>query len=167
MSTGGYELSPDVASFAARARFAEHKWDVDTTVLSNRGGETRFYVRPDPHGWYVVTTADRSDPEQFELAAADRNVLDRYFLMLFGQFARGNRGLPLVNLPQEIENLHEGYSITSQGNDMQLLVDSAGKKVAVAETGIIGTSILVELSHLLTHTVDGVKAMFDQDDLRE
>jgi immunity protein 61 of polymorphic toxin system len=160
VTTRRYEVSSDVASFAERAGFAAHDWDPQTTVLSTDGGETRYYVRTDDNGWFVITSADRSDPEYFELAGAGTDILDRYFLMVFGQVARGNRRMPLVKLPREINQLKHGYSITPADGEMQLLSDAAGDKLAVAPNGRIGTSTLVKLSHLADTDIDAVKALW-------
>ena len=132
-----------------------------TTVLSTDGGETRYYVRPGEHGWLVVTRAGRSGPENREIAAASTDVLDRFFLTVFGQVSRGNRRMRLIRLPNKIDELKAGYSVANSDEGTQILVDSDGEKVALAPAGIIGTSTLVKLSHLLGRDIQDAKSIFD------
>jgi hypothetical protein len=165
MTTDRYFVPDVVASFAMKAGFSTRPPNSQgETLLATDGGETRFYVRLDSNGWFTVTSADRSRPEVFELAAADRDVLDRYFLMEFGQVIRSMRRVPFVELPDRAQELNTGYSLGDAPQGRRALVSSTGAMLAVARSEILGTATLVELSYLLDLDIAAVAALYEVTD---
>jgi hypothetical protein len=133
-------------------------------VFWTAGGEVRFYIGANDHGWFVITRAERLGPEYFKLAAPSLDTIQRYFFRNFGRSVRSHRGLPIVAAPESKEEVSAGFTIDNrlfEGAEHLVLISSDGSAVAISSGDkLIGTSELVDLSLCLTATIDDIIASY-------
>lgn len=149
----GYSLTPEDHSGAA-------------LFWSDPGGELRFYVRDQVDGNLVLTRAERASEEQFELAGASMDVIERYLYGVFGWARRSKLRLQRIKAPRRVEEIVDGFEISDPDSEGYRPLLKDGAMVAIARGKISGLTILIELSHLISSPVEMIRASYDDADGR-
>jgi hypothetical protein len=145
-------LSDEFVAWARRAGYALSPLDDSGAVVlwSDPGGETRYYVRPRDDGWYLLTRSSRSGDEQFALAAASLDVLERFLVGTFGTVLRDVEGLPFLRKPWAADDVAPGYLVSDISDDgYRQLIQTGVGAIAVAREKTTSLMSLVPLSHFL------------------
>ena len=158
------KISEDLQEWARRASYDLTPSDASGAALfwSVPGGETRLYIRETSDGSNVLTRSERGGAEQFVLSAPTLCPIERYLWGLFGADIRSVLGLPRIDIPSEITDLAQGYELSELGAASQRTLRRAdGEAVAVARGRTLSVWTLVELSRLLSASVEDLKASYE------
>jgi hypothetical protein len=146
----GMPVSEDLIAWAKDAGFDVAQDGSTETIMSNKGGEERFFVRPMPDrpGWYAVTNASRAEDETFLFVASGLEVVERYFWGFFGGVMRSRLGMRRLPVPIAAEQVSPPYRIESASGSTQLIAAN-GDLVMGAQGDITDVGMLVRTSHWL------------------
>lgn len=149
----GYSSTPDDGSGAA-------------IFWTDPGGEIRYYIRMAPNGSFILSSAERALPEQFELSGTSMAVVERHLFGVFGSDVRSRKGLARLIIPRRREQLAAGYTLDElDAEGYRCLSDSNGL-VAKAQGRLSSITTLTKLSHLLSFALADVEASFEDPEGR-
>jgi hypothetical protein len=127
-------------------------------------GEYRKLVGIEGDSWIIVNDSDRLGPEYVVFAASELEATERYLLDTFGRTIRSRRKLPRIPLPMTAEGVADGFELEPRdlrGEERLALVDSDARVVAFSRGDpTIAVFELVRLSHLMSASVEDIKASF-------
>ncbi|MDA2890025.1 Imm61 family immunity protein [Mycolicibacterium sp. BiH015] len=155
-------VSPQLIAWASTARYAFTPEDDSGAALfwTNPGGETRLYIRQAKDA-FVLTQADRASEEYFRLSSPELDTIERYLYSEFGADSRLLSNLPRVKTPTKATEVAVGYQIDESDPDgFRVLFDAKGNPVATARGRVSGMSTLVELSHLVSSSLEDIIASY-------
>ncbi|MCL2454806.1 MAG: Imm61 family immunity protein [Micrococcales bacterium] len=121
--------TPELVEYAERAGYDLLKID-DAWILANSGGETRLYLRQDS-GAFVLTRADRAEPEGFIMSALEVVDLERYLTAYMGSTIRSGEYLSFIFTPWKVSDLASGWVVVVGSDDRWYLSDPDGRLRAV------------------------------------
>ena len=157
------DLSSDLTQWAALAGFSLTPDDGTGAAMfwSDPGGEIRYYVRRSTDDTFVLSSAERTLAEQFELSGTSVEIIERYLYGVFGADIRSLRDLPRLALPTKQDQVAEGYALGELDSEGYRSLSNSSGLVAQARGRLSSTSNLTELSHLLSAAVTDIRASFE------
>ncbi|MCL2454927.1 MAG: TNT antitoxin family protein [Micrococcales bacterium] len=102
----------------------------DGWVLVSGGGEIRDYLRR-VSGVFVLTNAQRAEPEQFVMSAPDILDVERYLTDDMGSSIRSRRHLWFVYTPRDEKDMAPGWTAVVDSDGNRHLSDPDGRARAV------------------------------------
>jgi hypothetical protein len=112
------ELGARVAGWAEPLGYTSSNATPDSCVVASRGGETRFYVRVRGND-VVVTSADRSEPERFEMSTRTETDVEKFLVAQVGRSLR-QKLLPgsfALIIPSEAEHIAAPFALEPANDD--------------------------------------------------
>ena len=161
-------VSDDLTKWAAMAGYSLTPEDHSGAALfwTDPGGAMRFYIRSPAKDSYIVSSAERALPEQFDLFGTSMKVIERYLFGVFGSGVRSRRMLARLIIPTKQVQLAPGFSLDEpDAEGFRYLLDSNGL-VAKARGRVTSISTLTKLSHLLSSDLPDVQASYEDPEGR-
>lgn len=161
-------VSNQLEDWARRAGYALTPRDETGAAVfwTDPGGELRFFIRQDQNGWLTLSSSERGSAEQFELSATSMAVISRYLWGLFGSDFRSRNGLPRLKTPTKIDALIPEYSLSDLTAEGVRTLSGPLGPTATARGKLSSISTLVELSHLLTSSIEDTRTSYESGDGR-
>lgn len=151
------------------ARAANYVCEVDDsagvmTLRSEAGAPTRYFVRQRARDRLELSRIDISavgdEKPRPILFAADRDVLERHLVAIFGDDIREDVGLPMLQLPWQTADLAEGCELGNYVRGYRTLSVSGKGPIAAAPDPVLSLLALVPLSHFLRWSVTDLRRAF-------
>lgn len=156
------EISAECLAWARTAGFRCDTDESTATVMlrPDTGAPIRYFIRWRGSRLQLRQVTDDGD-ERVILFAATETVLAAYLFGLFGDDIREDLDLPFLELPSEIGDLAEGYSLTEMTRGYRILSRVGDGSLAAAPDPRLSLVSLVPLSHLLSLSgVDELRLSF-------
>jgi Immunity protein 61 len=159
-------LSADLIAWAQAAGYT-HTGDEHTVELRPlNGANTRYHIRSHSDRRLVLTRTepDADHDEHTVLLIATPKVVEHHMYSLFGDDIRDDLDLPYLQLAWAADDLAPGYTLTTDGDGLQVLVHHRLGAVAAAPDPTLGMLTLVPLSRLLGHSAADLRRAFMAED---
>ena len=162
-------LSPDLIEFARIVGYAVTPNDHSgaACLWTDPGGKIRFYVRQRFDSHSIITRGERGSDEHFELGSPTLDAVEHHLLTLCGSDSRSRKRVPRLRLPRDLNDIAKGFRISDEDPDgFCTLIDADDHVIAFDYGGIVGTSKLVTLSHLVSHPLADIIASYEDPEGR-
>jgi hypothetical protein len=128
-------------------------------VVSDGGGEIRYYIRGGAGAWYTVSRAERSEAERVVMKAAELADIERYLTVALAAELRQREQLPALLIPGGAEEYAAGFS--GEHRDGFVWLDDGrerGPLVAFIERDPYRPNLAVQFSHYRAASIDEIAA---------
>jgi hypothetical protein len=161
-------IGDNLATWARRAGFGLTASDDTGAALfwTDPGGEIRFYIRSAPEFGYILSSGERTSPEQFELFGISMRVIERHLFGVFAPGVRSKKNLPRLIYPRAQDELAAGYLLDDLDSEGYRWLSDSDGLVAKARGKIGSVTTLTKLSHLLANSLADVQASLEDPDGR-
>jgi hypothetical protein len=118
-----------------------------------------MYLR-ERKSWFILSGAERGAGEEEIFASSRTWPIECYLFDFFGVTVRSRQQLPFLEVPNQHEQIADGFAIVKNQSGNMDLIATNGEVEARSLRGMVGTTDLVVLSHLLPAAVEEIETTY-------